>query len=676
MIKLLLTPVMAVFNRLSIIQKFLIMLVLYIIPVVYITYFTVTTNAEFMKLNLSEQQGLHYVHQLSPLFKNIAQARGLTNSYLNGNEGVKTKISSLHQQIDTILTRVKSFEQDKENPLDPDFLLGQIESDWQSLKGNVFNQEAGKVFKKHTRIIETVLKLIIHSSENSGLILDPDKGTSYLLDSITRQLPLLSETIGKTRGLGAGIAAKGSFSSTNFVQLSNFVLTIDKTSEQLEHDLQGMINNKLELNSQFYQMKDKVLKAVKSFSDLTANELLEARKISINSNQYFSEGTKAIASVLELFDENVNLAVKLLEQKESELKFEIAINLISLFVLLATVIYFFTAFYQNIMLSIRSIKETVSKVADGDLTVQVVMESQDEMQMIAKHLNQMIEANRTLVSHVYESADEVVLSAQNNSTTAEATSEGLNEQNMEIEQVATAMNEMTATVHDVAQNAERTAEAAKNADDESSQGKSIVDQTISSIQLLSSEIETADTIIKELEVSASNIGNVLDVIQSIADQTNLLALNAAIEAARAGESGRGFAVVADEVRTLASRTQESTGEIRQMIEKLQSSANNATSAMSRGSEQSNITVKQAADAGAALNRIAEAVDAISQMSEQIASAAVEQSAVAEEINRSVFRVRDISETTANGANQTARTSEELQSISNQLKQKISLFRVE
>jgi methyl-accepting chemotaxis protein len=229
----------------------------------------------------------------------------------------------------------------------------------------------------------------------------------------------------------------------------------------------------------------------------------------------------------------------------------------------------------------------------------------------------------------------------------------------EIDQVATAVNEMSATVQEVAQNAASAADATANADIESKQGRAIVHDTIKAIENVSNEIQSTTSIVQELKTDSEKIGTVIDVISGIAEQTNLLALNAAIEAARAGEQGRGFAVVADEVRTLANRTQQSTNEIQAMIETLQGASSKAADAMNHAVEQTENCVELAAKAGASLEAIDKAVDEIAAMSQQIATAAEEQSAVAEEINKSIININSVSENTSRAAEETEHTNREL-----------------
>ncbi|MGE8502690.1 MAG: methyl-accepting chemotaxis protein [Pseudomonas sp.] len=237
------------------------------------------------------------------------------------------------------------------------------------------------------------------------------------------------------------------------------------------------------------------------------------------------------------------------------------------------------------------------------------------------------------------------------------------------------MNQMAATVLDVARNAESAATSASNAEDQTRQGGAVVQQAITSIEQLAHTVEASAEAIGRLKGDSANIGTVLDVIKSIAEQTNLLALNAAIEAARAGDAGRGFAVVADEVRALARRTQESTQQIEQLIETLQSGAENAVGVMTKSRSMAGETVEAARQAGTALTLIDEAVSRIQQMNQQIATASEQQSSVAEEINRSISNIRDIAEQSAAASEETSAASVDLARLGSDLQEQVNRFRV-
>jgi len=255
---------------------------------------------------------------------------------------------------------------------------------------------------------------------------------------------------------------------------------------------------------------------------------------------------------------------------------------------------------------------------------------------------------RTVLGRIDDSTDHLHTVSKQTAETMEQATMGAMTQQSETDQVATAMNEMAAAVHEVAQNAEQAANATQNAKIEVNNGQQVMSEIISSINSLAGEVERAADVMHNVEGHSHEIGTILQVIKDIAEQTNLLALNAAIEAARAGEQGRGFAVVADEVRTLAQRTQQSTEEIHNMITQLQSGTKDAVQVMQSGREQAGVSVSNAAQGGELLNTIIGSINTITDMTTQIASAAEEQSAVAEEINRNITTISQVAQESAQG----------------------------
>jgi methyl-accepting chemotaxis protein len=312
---------------------------------------------------------------------------------------------------------------------------------------------------------------------------------------------------------------------------------------------------------------------------------------------------------------------------------------------------------------------------DADLSKRIDIHSKDEIGEMATSFNQMLGKLHNSMREVSASTGQLAAAAEELSAITIETNNAIELQRSETDQVATAMNEMTATVQEVASSATTAAEAAHGADRESQGGRKVVQETMDAIDKLAQDVEGTAVIIRRLEGETENIGSVLDVIRGIAEQTNLLALNAAIEAARAGEQGRGFAVVADEVRSLASRTQSSTQEIQGMIEKLQGEARNAVRAMELGQERAQEGVAKAASAGESLQAITTAVGSINDMNAHIASAAEEQSAVADEINRNIVNISQVADQNTENAMQTSKASEELAHLASQLQNLVAQFKV-
>ncbi|EJB8540784.1 methyl-accepting chemotaxis protein [Vibrio parahaemolyticus] len=331
----------------------------------------------------------------------------------------------------------------------------------------------------------------------------------------------------------------------------------------------------------------------------------------------------------------------------------------SIIAVLASVIAL-TLLIRTLMRPLDTLNTAIKDVASGkgDLTQRLETDTDQEFSELAKNFNTFMENLQQQIIESKSISDQILTGTQITAEDARDSAGAIQTQLQELEQLATAMHEMSVTATEVANNAQGAASAAKEADQATIEGSSVVSESTQTINMLSDSIDLAVEEVQVLESATANIETILKVINDIADQTNLLALNAAIEAARAGESGRGFAVVADEVRTLAQRTQESTTEIRSMIEQLQSGASSVASAMHQSKGSAVEAVEKADLANDALQRIRDAIQRISDMNLQIASAAEEQSLVAEEINNNTVNIKDLSTQVADSAN---RTNEAMQS---------------
>jgi methyl-accepting chemotaxis protein len=312
--------------------------------------------------------------------------------------------------------------------------------------------------------------------------------------------------------------------------------------------------------------------------------------------------------------------------------------------------------------------------ASGDLTSEIVVDSKDEIGELLEAMNGMRGKLLDMVASMADITAQLSTASEEMSTVTRQTSDALRDQRSETEMVATAIHEMSATAKEVASNIAHTATAASEANEQTVGGSRVVNQSIEQINQLAKQIDTSSQAITEVEQYSDAISSVLDVIKGVAEQTNLLALNAAIEAARAGEQGRGFAVVADEVRTLAGRTQQSTEEINETIDKLQAGSHQAVTAMEQSRKEMQSAVEYATQTGEALDAIAAAVGKIDEMSTQIASASEEQGAVSEEINKNITRINDMSSQTAAGAEDTATASGDLSRMASELQGLVAQFK--
>ena len=398
----------------------------------------------------------------------------------------------------------------------------------------------------------------------------------------------------------------------------------------------------------------------------------QARELFMTAEQELGATLKAVNQLLADVDEFKN------EAKESALSATSTANLIVLVsCLVALVLAGLIAFQvtASIVSRLNRFVTALGQISNGDMTVRVDVESKDELGHLGESVNTLTSQLRKMLRSITDASLSLASSAEQSNAISRSTNEAIRVQREQTEQVVVAMTEMSSTVEEVARSAGNTLQQVNNADKETSAGHRVVSSSIEAINRLAQEVENSVQVINRLDSYSDQIGTVLDVIRGIAGQTNLLALNAAIEAARAGEQGRGFAVVADEVRTLASRTQQSTAEIQQTIERLQQGAREAVQVMARSREEAEASVAQTAQAGESLGRITQSMSVINDMSTQIASAAEEQTAVTQEMHRNMTQIASAAERTSDGAEQNLKASQELARLADELQKMVKQFTI-
>ncbi|PCI62386.1 MAG: methyl-accepting chemotaxis protein [Gammaproteobacteria bacterium] len=403
-------------------------------------------------------------------------------------------------------------------------------------------------------------------------------------------------------------------------------------------------------------------------TQLEAN--VAAEKNLVDSERDIEKVTKLLNKQVELADSKTKHASEMVAESVSDSNNQ-TIGIAIFSIIAAVVIATFTL--RSITKPLADVNNMLNIVASGDLSKNLDESGRDEFAELAKNLNRVIESLRNLIQGVISRSTQLAAAAEETSAVTAQSTTAIEEQRNQVEQAATATTEMSSTAQGMLSSVNDALGEIKHADEEAQHVKNISLQNKQTIELLANEVESAAQVINKLQQDSASIGGILDVIRGIADQTNLLALNAAIEAARAGEHGRGFAVVADEVRTLASRTQESTQEINNMIEVLQTGSGEAVAVMNKGKDQAIECVTQADAAVRALETITEAVHQAFDKSSQVASAANEQSVVAHEISENLESIVAIAEQTTAGAQQTAASSGEVAKLAEELQQSVQEF---
>lgn len=423
---------------------------------------------------------------------------------------------------------------------------------------------------------------------------------------------------------------------------------------------------------------DRDFKNTSGFSQLNStmkSNLSGNTTVSFKGNDYYVVYTR-LQLDKPILDWYVGLLIpmNIIQDPVDNAVFTTSMTVLVILLIIAAVIFWAT---QMISKPISELTHVMQKIAtgDGDLTKKIDMNRTDEVGQLASHMNSFITKLHTLLLKTASQAEQVGVASEHLSQVSYETNSEIQQEKEQVDSVSTAVTEMASTVLEISRNAQETNSAAEEVQSLTKVGTDISNEAQTAMISLASHIGEASQIVSGLEQESGNIGAVVDVINSIADQTNLLALNAAIEAARAGEQGRGFAVVADEVRSLASRTQESTDDIRNMITKLQQIAQQASTMMQEGKAQAESSVTQTQDVLASLTAISNSVTVVQDQSHQIATATEQQTLVAEDINSSLNAINDLVNNTSEHANELASEASDLNNLASGLNESVNQFKL-
>ncbi len=653
------SPAEAAVSRVNFTTKTLLMVGFFLIPILYLSSLQLSQSYARAESLQIEREGIKFINGIRAIYEMAPQHRGLSQAFLKGNTDVRGKLDQVADEVERRFNALAELDRALTYDLSTSGELKRLHDQWQSLRQRNPKLTAPESFARHTTLIGDLNILMTHTADRSGLNLDDDTATSYAVRALIEAIPEITEYLGQTRGLGSGIAAAGTFTPELFTKLSINVNLIANAQQYLDRVTREVKSTAPAFAAQLQQELDAAQTKIDGFIKLVKNQMIDSEQITVDSNKVFNDGTGAISATFALYDTlSTTIDDRLAQRAAAAQRHSLTVTLV-IGVSLILVAYFVAAFHRVIKRTVTLLGEGTRSLSEGRLDTRIDLGVHDELQEVETAINTMAENFGRLINDVKQAANSVNEAATQMGELGAKTRQCMDNQRTQVSQVATAVNQMAATVGNVAQSAAHSAQATHDAKAQIDEGQSIVAQSRTSIEQLAKEVEHASTVINGVENDSDEIGGVLDVIRGIAEQTNLLALNAAIEAARAGEQGRGFAVVADEVRTLAGRTQQSTREIQQMIERLQQGTGNAVKVMENGRQQATASVEHSADAANALNLITDAISQISDMSSQIATAAKQQNTATEEINQSIVQIDQSSTSTFDTAADSDQTTQQL-----------------
>jgi len=676
-VKSLLYPAVALMNRLSFGLKFSLISVLFLLPMLATNYYLVRDSWREFQGTRVELQSLDLLGSSLVLRRDLETLNNQVQiNAILGQSGkaadLEGKISALEQSVLARLQgltpmaaepeQIAAFE-GKRDELITAFQAQQQESSLQSKSALI-----GKLLNKAQMLSQII-------ASQSGLSRDPQSDLRQLSELITSVTPQVTQTLGEGRAMGAYSLGQGFLNSSSSTRFDELLQQLEKLQAEYALKLQDVLGSSNAAHAALDSLAKTSNASLKHGSELFEEQVVMAETLDASWQGFYDSVSQLMEHTYQLDDATLTFLGQQLEQRLAQNRTHMVVLVSALTAVFLLIFYLYAGFYASTRTTLRRLGAMMDKVAAGDMTVTFVARSRDELGDLGQVFNGTVAKIHDLIERVGHTVSQVELQAGQVEAVSARSNQAVSGQRMQIEQVATAMNQMSSTAQEVARSAAAAVSSAHSVNDETVNGRGLVQSQQGSIARLASEIDQSVRVINQLATDSQSISSVLEVIKSIAEQTNLLALNAAIEAARAGEQGRGFAVVADEVRTLARRTQHSTEEIEHMISRLHSGVAAAVKAMGTSHEMASGTVEQSDKVQQALENILGAVGMIVDQNQQIAAAVEQQTAVAHDIDQNIVEINRAGEHAAQGAHQTEAASRQLSIQVIELKQLIGAFRV-
>ncbi|MFZ3024028.1 MAG: methyl-accepting chemotaxis protein [Pseudomonas sp.] len=674
--KTVLYPAIALMNRLNFGMKFSLISVLFFLPMAVTNYYLVSDSYDQYVRTSTELESLELLGSTLKIRRDLEEVNDLVlvsrmlgeSSSAEADARTAKLEQSLIEQFGALQAVSHDAQQVEQFNAQRDELLNAM----RAIKAQV-----APISKRAQgeELLAKVQLFIKGVASDSGLSQDDSRDVRQMVELVMSVTPQVTAVLATGRSVGAYSLGVGFLDSGASVKLEDALLLMEKLHAEyglkIKETLAASPGAQRALGSRTAASQE----TLKDLAKVLEDKVVLAESLKGSWQEFFAEISGEMEKTYQVNDATLVFLQAELSERLQQKGSQTILLVVALVVVFLSIVYLYGGFYVSTRTTLKSLGLVMDKVAAGDMTVSYKVQSRDELGELGDVFNDTVVKIHDLIERVGHTVTEVERQADRVEVVSGESNQAVAGQRSQIEQVATAMNEMSATAQEVARSAAAAVGSAQSVNDETVSGRELVDSQVGSIQRLASGIDQSVAVINQLAADSASISRVLEVIKGIAEQTNLLALNAAIEAARAGEQGRGFAVVADEVRTLAKRTQQSTEEIEQMISKLQGGVAATVKAMSGSHKMADDTVSQSSKVQQALENILGAVGMIVDQNQQIAAAAEQQTAVAHDIDQNIVAINEAGERTAEGSSQTEQASRELSDHVSRLKQLISAFRV-
>ncbi|MDO3411750.1 methyl-accepting chemotaxis protein [Saccharibacillus sp. CPCC 101409] len=675
MMSKLLYPFTRILSRLKYAQKFALTSVLFAIPLALLFSLWLSDTQKQIRTADAETHGVKQIDAVLPFLLSLQQHRGQANAYLNGGSSdSESKLNEASKLTDENAARVA--EAIGVSGLSATSSQWQeISASWTALEKETPSLPAADSFSRHTELIENTLDFVVKTADESGLSLDTQIDSFYLMDIFVNEIPPLIEQTALIRGSGNGLLTRREASKTELTDLAVIHNEASRQSDKLNKSLDRYAGLNAASAARLEADKQKADSAVESFLTLAQQQLLDAKTLAYSPADFFSAGTAAIDASNALFRQTSTELTGLLDQRIDRMTFNR--NLVAAVTALALllVLLFYAAFYRSVSGAVRLLKERSSAMSEGDFSHTIAIETRDELGQVGDSFNRMIEAlNKTLSGsqdasrhsasssrQLSEISRESSLAMRQVAAAVQAVAEGADTQKRMTEDTSLAMNEMAVGVGRIAESSASVADSAAEASQRSETGGLELSAAVDQMQSIRESVVHSVGSVERLDEHSRQIDEIVAAIKAIAGQTQLLSLNANIEAARAGEHGRGFAVVASEVGKLAEQTRLSVETISTRIGDIRGLIGQTVEQMRRTDTETEEGIAFIGRASAAMQEIGRASRAVNNQIQEVSAASEQISAGVQQVTASVSEVARVA----------LRSSEEAQSMAAAAEQQLA-----
>ncbi len=672
----LIRPAVALMNRLPMFYKFSLISILFLLPIVALSFLVVSELNRSVSTITKGIEGIDRLEQVNHLLDAAYRYRDYrAPGKLKEDPEILALADTARNDIDRVLAAFTETDAVFDTNGHWKEQVETLQADWEALKSeDIYQQTMGPQFKYYQEFVQKVRALLSATIQISGLAQDASRENQLLLELSTYTLPNAYHVIGQARSYGVFALLEGQlgYAGDTVNEIYDGLTNLDTL---LQSAFRVAASGSPGFSSQGAGAIEGVSSSLGAVQLMLDEHIITPMRLEMPWSEYNEQMVSQIGHIRATNNVIFDVIADNLDGRLADELTQRRLIFIALVSVLAIVVYLYIGFFMSVRTAISSFSKAAREVSAGDMTVRINLDNRDELGELTGEFNNMTSKMAELIRSVGQTTGNVDQQASRVHETATSNSDAVARQMEETKQIAEAMRQMVDTVQEVAESAHRASDSAGQAEQDADKGREVVAETVATINRLSTEITGAVEVINRVSADSASISQVLVEIKAIAEQTNLLALNAAIEAARAGEQGRGFAVVADEVRSLSQRTHKSTEEIESMISRLQSGVKDAVTAMNNSHEVTQATVQKSSDVTEALDRIVTGIATIVDMSHQIAQAAEEQAAVAKNVNSNVDQISVLGQETAGNADETLQASRQMSDLTASLQRLVEAFKV-